>query len=152
MKRFSHSWLIASKKPEMSISSTTLTFRDISPTHSASSALKRFIQHRIGDNRVLRHLEKWLKAGILEDGKWRPSKRGTPQGGSVSPLLANVYLHYVFDLWADQWRRRYGHGDIIIVRYADDVVVGFEKRRDAEGDAHSFHGSMCSRHHFFSTL
>ena len=94
--------------------------------------LLRFVKHRIGDSRVLRHLEKWLKAGILEDGKWRPSTQGTPQGGSVSPLLANVYLHYAFDLWADQWRRRYGHGDIIMVRYADDIVVGFEKRRDAE--------------------
>jgi hypothetical protein len=80
---------------------------------------------------VLRLIGKWLGAGVIEDGNWSPTEQGSPQGASVSPLLANVYLHYVFDLWADWWRRR-AHGDVIIVRFADDVTVGFEHRQDAE--------------------
>jgi group II intron reverse transcriptase/maturase len=94
--------------------------------------LVKFVEHRIADRRVVRHIKKWLKAGVLEDGTWREADEGTPQGGSISPLLANIYLHYVFDLWADRWRRKHGTGDIIIVRYADDFVVGFQHRRDAE--------------------
>ena len=94
--------------------------------------LIQFVEHRIADRRVVRHVKKWLNAGVLEDGRRTPSERGTPQGGSVSPLLANIYLHYVFDLWADHWRRRYACGDMIIVRYADDFVVGFQHRTDAE--------------------
>ena len=94
--------------------------------------LLKFIEHRIADPRVIRHLKKWLKAGIVEDGKRTEIESGTPQGGSVSPVLANVYLHYVFDLWADQWRRRHARGDVIIVRFADDFTVGFEFREDAE--------------------
>lgn len=94
--------------------------------------LMKFVEHRIADRRVVRHIKKWLKAGVLEDGTWRETDEGTPQGGSISPLLANIYLHYVFDLWADRWRRKEGTGDIIIVRYADDFVVGFQHRRDAE--------------------
>jgi group II intron reverse transcriptase/maturase len=94
--------------------------------------LEKFLEHRIGDKRVLRLIQKWLKAGVIEDGSWAESDEGTPQGATVSPLLANVYLHYVFDQWAEQWRRRQAHGDMIVVRYADDFVVGFEHRGDAE--------------------
>lgn len=94
--------------------------------------LIQFVEHRIADQRVIRHLKKWLKAGILEDGNYRAQEEGTPQGGIISPLLANIYLHYVFDLWANQWRDRKAKGDVIIVRYADDFVVGFEHRHEAE--------------------
>jgi RNA-directed DNA polymerase len=80
----------------------------------------RFIEHRVADRRILRLIRKWLKAGVSEDGQWSETKQGTPQGAVVSPLLANVYLHYVFDLWADAWRRKAATGDVIIVRYADD--------------------------------
>ena len=93
--------------------------------------LLRFLEHRIGDKRILRLVHKWLKAGVLEDGVWSASEEGTPQGAVASPLLANVYLHYVFDLWAEQWRRREARGKVIIVRYADDVVAGFEHEADA---------------------
>lgn len=94
--------------------------------------LVRFVEHRIGDPRVIRHVKKWLRAGVLERGEYLVSERGTPQGGGVSPLLANVYLHYVYDLWAARWRRRRARGDVIMVRYADDLVVGFQHRADAE--------------------
>ena len=94
--------------------------------------LKKFLEHRIADKRVLRLIDKWLAAGVIEDGMWMQSEVGSPQGASVSPLLANVYLHYVFDLWADWWRRRFAHGDVIVVRWADDFTVGFEYRQDAE--------------------
>jgi len=96
------------------------------------SWLERFIEHRIAHRRVLRLVQKWLKAGVIEDGVWSETEAGTPQGASVSTLLANVYLHHVFDLWAHQWRRRQAHGDVIAVRFADDLVVGFEHRDDAE--------------------
>jgi RNA-directed DNA polymerase len=92
----------------------------------------KFLEHRIGDRRVVRLFQKWMKAGVLEDGQWKECEEGTPQGGSASPLMANVYLHYVFDLWAQQWRDKQAQGDRILVRYADDVVVGFEHRADAE--------------------
>jgi len=88
--------------------------------------LVRFVEHRIGDPRVVRHIKKWLHAGMLEEGVWRRTDEGTPQGGSISPLLANVYLHYVFDLWIDHWRSQPGRGDITVVRYADDFVIGFQ--------------------------
>ena len=94
--------------------------------------LEKFCEHRIGDRRVLRLIQKWVKAGVIEDGSWTESEEGTPQGATVSPMLANVYLHYVFDQWVEQWRRRQAHGDMIVVRYADDFVVGFEHRVDAE--------------------
>lgn len=94
--------------------------------------LTRFIEHRIADQRVVRHITKWLKAGVLDKERRTTSEAGTVQGGSISPLLANIYLHYVFDLWADQWRQRLGAGDVIIVRFADDIVVGFQHRADAE--------------------
>jgi len=94
--------------------------------------MEKFIEHRIADKRVLRHIKKWLNAGVLEEGAVTYNEEGVPQGGSISPLLANVYLHYVFDLWADQWRSKHTDGDVIIVRYCDDFVVGFQYRRDAE--------------------
>ena len=94
--------------------------------------LERFVEHRIADPRVLRLIQKWLRAGVIENGSWTAYEEGVPQGASASPLLANVYLHYVFDLWAHQWRTRHAHGDVVIVRFADDFVVGFEHREDAE--------------------
>lgn len=94
--------------------------------------LERFLEHRIADRRVLRLIQKWLAAGVIEEGSWTAFEEGVPQGASVSPLLANVYAHYVLDLWAHQWRTRNARGDVIIVRWADDFVVGFEHREDAE--------------------
>jgi len=93
--------------------------------------LIRFVEHRIADRRIIRLIRKWLKAGVLEDGVLEVSERGTGQGSVISPLLANVYLHYVLDLWAERWRRCEATGEMIIVRYADDVVVGFEHENDA---------------------
>lgn len=92
----------------------------------------RFLQHRIGDRRILRLIQKWLKAGVSEDGIWSETKVGTPQGAVVSPLLANVYLHYVFDLWVEAWRKKCARGHVIVVRYVDDTVMGFEHREEAE--------------------
>ena len=92
--------------------------------------LVRFLEHRVGDPRIIRLIRKWLKAGVLEDGVVTTSDRGTGQGSVISPLLANIYLHYVFDLWAARWRRREATGDMVIVRYADDIVVGFEQEAD----------------------
>ncbi len=94
--------------------------------------MMRFVEHRIGDQHVLRLIRKWLKAGVVEDGVRRPATKGTPQGAVISPLLANIYLHYVYDLWVEQWRKRHARGSMIVVRYADDTVVGFEHRADAE--------------------
>src|SRR5882672_1430009 len=92
----------------------------------------KFVQHRVADQRILRLIQKWLKAGVSEDGKWSETKLGTPQGAVISPLLANVYLHYVFDLWIEVWRKKVANGDVLVVRYADDLVVGFQHRTDAE--------------------
>ena len=92
--------------------------------------LIRFLEHRIGDRRIIRLIQKWLKAGILEDGVVAVSDRGTGQGSVISPLLANIYLHYALDLWAARWRRRVATGDMIIVRYADDFIVGFQHHGD----------------------
>jgi RNA-directed DNA polymerase len=92
----------------------------------------KFIEHRVADRRMLRLIQKWLKAGVSEDGQWSETNVGTPQGSVVSPLLANVYLHYVFDLWVEAWRKKVAKGDVIVVRYADDLVVGFEHRTEAE--------------------
>jgi group II intron reverse transcriptase/maturase len=94
--------------------------------------LVKFIEHRIADRRVVRLIQKWLNAGVLEDGKRIWVEEGTPQGGSASPLLANVYLHYVFDLWVQAWRQKRAQGDIIVVRFADDIVVGFNSKADAD--------------------
>jgi len=96
------------------------------------SWLERFLEHRIADKRVLRLIQKWVNAGVIEDGQWSENVEGTPQGASVSPLLANVYLHYVFDLWAQWWRNRFAEGDVVIVRFADDFTVGFEYQEDAQ--------------------
>jgi RNA-directed DNA polymerase len=93
--------------------------------------LIKFIWHRITDRRVHRHILKWLNAGVLEDGQHRRIEAGTPQGGSISPMLANIYLHYAFDLWAEQWRKLQARGHMIMVRYADDIVIGFEHKSDA---------------------
>jgi group II intron reverse transcriptase/maturase len=92
----------------------------------------KFVEHRVGDPRVLRLIRKWLKAGVSEEGEWTESKVGTPQGAVISPLLANIYLHYALDLWVEAWRRKVAHGDMIVVRYADDVVLGFEHKEEAE--------------------
>ena len=96
--------------------------------------LMRFLEHRIGDQRVLRLIGKWLKAGVLEDDKWTEGTIGTPQGAVISPLLANVCLHDVYDVWVQQWRERHAHSDMIVIRYADDTIVGFQH----EADAHRF--------------
>lgn len=103
--------------------------------------LRKFLGHRIADKRVLRLIDKWMNAGVIEDGSWTASDVGAPQGASASPLLANVYLHYVFDRWARQWKRRHAHGDMIIVRFADDFVAGFEH----EGDAQQFLADLRER-------
>jgi len=92
----------------------------------------KFVEHRIGDRRIVRLIQKWLKAGVMEQGRWIETEEGTPQGAVISPILANLYLHYVLDLWVDQWRRKTATGDVIIVRYADDAVLGFQHRADAE--------------------
>ena len=94
--------------------------------------LIRFVEHRVADRRVVRLIQKWLRAGVLEDGARICSEVGTVQGGSISPLLANIYLHYVFDLWLHRWRKRDARGEIVVVRFADDFVIGFEHREDAE--------------------
>ncbi len=105
------------------------------------SWLIEFVEHRIADARIVRLIRKWLSAGVLEDGRWSRSKEGTPQGATISPLLGNIYLHYVLDLWADQWRRKHARGDVIIVRYADDFVVGFQYQDDAV----RFHAELAQR-------
>lgn len=94
--------------------------------------LVQFVEHRIGDKRVVRLIRKWLKAGVVEDGQWFPNEEGSPQGSVISPILANLYLHYVLDLWVEAWRKKAARGEVIIVRYADDGVLGFEYREDAE--------------------
>ena len=103
--------------------------------------LIRFLEHRIGDRRIIRLIQKWLKAGVLEDGVVSVSDRGTGQGSVISPLLANIYLHYALDLWAVRWRQREATGDMIIVRYADDFIIGFQH----ESDARRFLDEMCKR-------
>jgi group II intron reverse transcriptase/maturase len=92
----------------------------------------KFVEHRVADQRMLRLIRKWLQAGVSEEGEWSETTVGTPQGSVVSPLLANLYLHYVFDLWIEAWRKKVARGDVIVVRYADDLVVGFESRAEAE--------------------
>ena len=94
--------------------------------------MEKFVRHRIGDERIVRLILKWMKAGVMEDGQWRETEEGTPQGAVISPLLANLYLHYVLDVWANAWRKKVAHGDMIVVRYADDAVLGFQYRDEAE--------------------
>src|SRR6202046_3037907 len=98
----------------------------------SQSWLMRFIEHRIGDRRIIRLIAKWLTAGVLEQGRLTVTDEGTPQGAVISPLLANIYLNYVYDLWVHQWRQRCARGDVVVVRYADDTIVGFEHRHEAE--------------------
>jgi RNA-directed DNA polymerase len=94
--------------------------------------LVKFVEHRMADQRIVRLIQKWLKAGVMEQGRWFETEEGTPQGSVISPTLANLYLHYVLDLWVDWWRRKKATGDVIIVRYADDAVLGFQHRKEAE--------------------
>jgi group II intron reverse transcriptase/maturase len=94
--------------------------------------LLKFVQHRVADRRMLRLIQKWLKAGVMEDGEWKNTEMGTPQGAVISPLLANIYLHYVFDLWVDAWRKKCAKGEVAVVRYADDNVLGFQHLTDAD--------------------
>jgi DNA-binding XRE family transcriptional regulator len=94
--------------------------------------LVKFIEHRIGDRRIIRLIQKWLKAGVLEEGKRVVKEEGTVQGGSISPVLANIYLYYVFDLWAHRWRRKQARGEVYLMRFADDVVAGFQHQHEAE--------------------
>jgi group II intron reverse transcriptase/maturase len=94
--------------------------------------LVQFVEHRIGDQRIVRLIQKWLKAGVMEQGQWSETKEGSPQGSVISPVLANLYLHYVLDLWVEAWRKKMARGDVMIVRYADDAVLGFEHREEAE--------------------
>ena len=114
--------------------------------------LVKFVEHRIGDRRIVRLIQKWLKAGVMEQGQWTETKEGSPQGAVISPILANLYLHYVLDLWVEQWRKKQARGDVIIVRYADDAVLGFEHRNEAErfpgsnsGNAWGSSGWNCTR-------
>jgi RNA-directed DNA polymerase len=94
--------------------------------------LLKFLQHRVADVRILRLIQKWLKAGVLDEGQWKDTEVGSAQGSVISPLLANVYLHYVFDLWVDAWRKKCARGDVLVVRYADDIVLGFQHRAEAD--------------------
>ena len=96
------------------------------------SWLLKFVEHRVADRRILRLIRKWLKAGVMEEGKWSEPFTGTPQGAVISPLLANVYLHYSFDLWVHAWRQRWAQGEVVIIRYADDTVLGFQYQADAD--------------------
>jgi len=94
--------------------------------------LVQFVEHRVGDKRVVRLIQKWLRAGVVEDGKWFQTEEGSPQGSVISPILANLYLHDVLDLWVKAWRKKEARGEMILVRYADDGVLGFQYREDAE--------------------
>ena len=104
--------------------------------------LVKFLEHRIGDRRILRLIRKWLRAGVSDDGEWSETKVGTPQGAVISPLLGNVFLHYVFDLWIDSWRTQHAKGQCIVVRYADDFVIGFEHESDARACLTALQGRM----------
>jgi group II intron reverse transcriptase/maturase len=98
----------------------------------------RFVEHRVADPRILRLIKKWLKAGVMEEGKWSEPKTGSPQGSVISPLLANVYLHYVFDLWVNVWRQKWAQGEVVVIRYADDTIVGFQYQADADRGLENF--------------
>ena len=96
------------------------------------SWMVKFVEHRVADPRILRLIQKWLKAGVMEEGKWSESKSGTPQGSVISPLLANIYLHYVFDLWVNVWRKKWAQGEVVVIRFADDTILGFQYQTDAD--------------------
>lgn len=133
---------ITSKKVNFVLDADVRSFFD----EVSQEWLVRFVEHRVGDGRIIRLIRKWLRAGVLEDGVVTVSDKGTGQGSVISPLLANVYLHYCFDLWAERWRRHEATGDTIMVRYADDLVVGFEH----ESDARRFWDAMRKRLEEFS--
>ena len=94
--------------------------------------LVQFVEHRVADPRILRLIQKWLNAGVREEGEWSDTKTGSPQGSVISPLLANVYLHYAFDLWVNVWRQKWAHGEVVVIRYADDIILGFQHQADAD--------------------
>jgi group II intron reverse transcriptase/maturase len=96
------------------------------------SWLIKFVEHRVADPRILRLIQKWLNAGVMEEGKWSDTKTGSPQGSVISPLLANIYLHYAFDLWVNVWRKKWAHGEVVVIRYADDIILGFQHQADAD--------------------
>src|SRR6266446_6659361 len=96
------------------------------------SWLVKFVEHRVADPRILRLIQKWLNAEVMEEGKWSEAKTGSPQGSVISPLLANIYLHYTFDLWVNVWRKKYARGEVVVIRYADDTVAGFQYQTDAD--------------------
>ena len=96
------------------------------------SWLIKFVEHRVADPRILRLIQKWLNAGVIEDGQWSDTKTGSPQGSVISPLLANIYLHYVFDLWGNVWRKKWAQGEVVVVRYADDIILGFQHQAEAD--------------------
>ncbi|HET6179395.1 MAG TPA: reverse transcriptase domain-containing protein, partial [Candidatus Sulfotelmatobacter sp.] len=96
------------------------------------SWLIKFVEHRVADRRILRLIQKWLKAGVMEEGEWSEPKAGSPQGSVISPLLANIYLHYVFDLWVNVWRQKWAQGEVVVIRFADDTIVGFQYQADAD--------------------
>src|ERR1700684_2472563 len=96
------------------------------------SWLVKFVEHRVADPRILRLIQKWLNAGVMEEGEWSNTKTGSPQGSVVSPLLANIYLHYAFDLWVDVWRKKWAQGEVVVVRYADDLILGFQHQAEAD--------------------
>jgi RNA-directed DNA polymerase len=96
------------------------------------SWMVKFVEHRVADPRILRLIQKWLKAGVMEEGKWSDTQTGSPQGSVISPLLANIYLHYAFDLWVDVWRKKWAQGDVVVVRYADDIILGFQHQTEAD--------------------
>ena len=122
------SWALVKKKVNYVLDADIQSFFD----NLDRAWLIRFIEHRVADRRILRLIQKWLKSGVLEEGKWSDAETGTPQGSVISPLLANIYLHYVFDLWVDVWRKKHARGDVIVVRYADDIVLGFQWETDAD--------------------
>lgn len=104
--------------------------------------LIKFVEHRVADPRILRLIQKWINAGVMEEGKWSETKTGTPQGSVISPILANIYLHYVFDLWVDVWRKKYAQGEVVVIRYADDTILGFQHQSDADRFLESFRGRL----------
>lgn len=122
------SWALVKKKLNYVLDADIQSFFD----NLDKAWMIRFIEHRVADRRILRLIQKWLKVAVLEEGKWSDSETGTPQGSVISPLLADIYLHYVFDLWVDVWRRKHARGDVIVVRYADDIVLGFQWETDAD--------------------